>query len=143
MPSLWSAAADDPESTCFGSASLEASISVIALSLLPPAPLQAEPGNQNSAQQKWNHGGRDRGPFAELAAQNRAPIRQRRHQLRQQRIGDLTENLPAAGAVDGRGFIERQRHGLQPGQQRDGDEGYPAPDIREDHRPTRIPNIAE
>src|ERR1035441_7739959 len=82
MPSLWPAAADDPESTCLGSASLEASISVIALSLLPLAPLQAEPGNQNSAQQKWNHGGRDRGPFAELAAQNRALIRQRRHQLR-------------------------------------------------------------
>src|SRR5450755_371012 len=82
MPSLWSAAADDPESICFGSASLEASISVIALTLLPLPALQAKPRKKNSGEQKRDHRGRDRGPFAELATQNRALIRQRRHQLR-------------------------------------------------------------
>src|ERR1039457_769104 len=82
MPSLWSVAADDPERTCFGSASSEANISVIALSLLPLAPLQPKPGNQNGRQQERDHGGGDRRALAELPAQDRPLIRQRRHQLR-------------------------------------------------------------
>src|ERR1700754_1625798 len=81
MPSLWSVAAA-AAITLAGWASLEASVSVIALSLLPLAPLQAEPGHQDRGQQERDHGGGDRRPLPELAAENRALIGQRRHELR-------------------------------------------------------------
>src|SRR6476619_1429709 len=82
MPSEWSASGATPCSTAFGSASLGTSASVIALALLPFSPLQAEPGDQDGAEQKRNHRGRDRGAFAEVPAQNGALVGQRRHQLR-------------------------------------------------------------
>src|SRR5262245_62565741 len=79
MPSLWSAVA---VSTARGSAALLASASVIALALLPFAPLQAEPGDQDRRQQERNHGRRNRGTFSELAGDDSALIGQRCHQLR-------------------------------------------------------------
>src|SRR5581483_8035256 len=82
MPSLWSAAADEPASTECGSATLGTSVSVIALSLLPFPTLQSEPGDQDGAEQERDHRGRDRRAFAEMAGEDGALIGQRRHQLR-------------------------------------------------------------
>src|SRR6476661_11232425 len=82
MPSEWSASGEAPCSTAFGSASLGTSASVIALALLPFSPLQAEPGDQDGAEQERNHRRRNRRAFAEVPPQNSALIGQRRHQLR-------------------------------------------------------------
>src|SRR5436853_3037620 len=82
MPSEWSASGATPCSTAFGPASLGMSASVIALALLPFSPLQAEPGDQDGAEQERNQRRRNRGAFAEMPAQNGALIGQRRHQLR-------------------------------------------------------------
>ncbi len=50
----------------------------------------------------------------------------------------------ARGAVDGRGLVERGRHGLQARQQRDRDERHAAPDIGEDHADQRaFQDVAE
>src|SRR5262245_3750787 len=80
MPSAWSAVT--PSSTAFGLAALEASASVIALSLLPFPPLQPEPGDEDRRQQEWNHGGGDGRSLAEIAAAYGALIAERRHQVR-------------------------------------------------------------
>src|SRR6266508_109929 len=82
MPSVWSAAAEDPVSTVFGSATLGARTSVIALPVLPLAPLQAEPGDQDGGEQERDHRGGDRGAFAEVAAADGALVAERRHQMR-------------------------------------------------------------
>ena len=66
--------------------------------------------------------------------------RQDRHE---QGRGDVAEFLPAGGAVEQGGLIERGGDGLQPGQQGDGYEGNAAPDIRRDQRPTSGPGGAE
>src|SRR3982074_854216 len=82
MPSEWSASGPTPCSTAFGPASLGMSASVIALALLPFSSLQAEPGDQDGAEQERNHRSRNRGAFAEVTSQNGTLIGQRRHQLR-------------------------------------------------------------
>src|ERR1700686_2636134 len=56
--------------------------SVIVRSLLPFPALHAEPGNRDSRQQKWDHGGRNRGPLAEPAADDAALVAQGGHQMR-------------------------------------------------------------
>src|SRR5919108_30332 len=174
MPSVWSAVT--PDSTAFGLATLDASTSVIALSVLPLATLQSEPGDQDGGEQEWNHGGSEGGALAEVAATDGTLVSERRHQMRgvgrtsagehpdeleigkreqhreghhhgddwsEQRVSDIAKSLPGRCAVDGRGLIERRRYGLQSGEQRDGDERHSAPDVGEDHRPSRIPGIAE
>src|SRR5437764_5595125 len=79
MPSVWSAVT--PSSTAFGPATLGTSASVIALPLLPFSALQAEPGNQDRRQQKWNHGCGDSRAFAQVAAPDSALIAERGHQM--------------------------------------------------------------
>src|SRR6266511_940601 len=79
MPSVWSAVT--PDSTAFGLAIL-ASTLVIALSVLPFAPLQPEPRDQDSGEQERDHGGSDGRAFAEIAAADGALVAQRRHQMR-------------------------------------------------------------
>ncbi len=66
-----------------------------------------------------------------------------RDDRREQRIGDVAEHLPAGRPIDGRGLVERGRHRLEAGQQRDGHERNAAPDIHEDDRPARVPGAAE
>src|SRR5208337_1388561 len=80
MPSLWSANGDEPASTALGWASLAAR-SVTALSMLPLAALQPEPGHHDSCEQERDHRGRDCRALAEHAAEDGALIRERRHQV--------------------------------------------------------------
>src|SRR5262245_13836322 len=174
MPSVWSAVT--PESTTFGLASLDASTSVIALSLLPFSALQPEPRDQDGGEQERDHRRGDSGALSEVTAADGALIAERRHQVRgigraaarkypdeleigegeqhrerhhhrddgsEQRIGDVAKPLPRRRAVDGGGLVERGRYRLQAGEQRDRDERHAAPDIGEDHRPARVPRIAE
>src|SRR5436190_19813119 len=56
-------------------------ISVIRLSLLPLASLQPEPGDHDGGEQERNHRARDCRALAELARDDSAMIRKRRHQL--------------------------------------------------------------
>src|SRR5438270_13193670 len=79
MPSVWSAVT--PESTAFGLATLDASTSVIALSLLPLSALQPEPRDQDGGEQERNHGVGNGGVFSVVAAADGALIAGRRHQL--------------------------------------------------------------
>src|SRR5262245_23081734 len=79
MPSAWSAVT--PASTAFGLATFGTSASVIALSLLPLASLQSEPGDEDRRQQEWDHGGGDGRTLAEIAAADGALIAQRCHQV--------------------------------------------------------------
>src|SRR5258708_37695648 len=84
MPSLSSSIAtvgEEPDSMALRSIR-EVGRSVIRLSLLPLAALQPEPGNHDRGKQEWDHRARDRGTFAELACDDGALIRQRRHQMR-------------------------------------------------------------
>src|SRR6266567_5820318 len=84
MPSEWSDAAalgDAPDSTSFRTTGLDAR-SVIRLSLLPLAALQSEPRDHDRGEQERDHRARDRRALAELAGDDRALIRQRRHQVR-------------------------------------------------------------
>src|SRR5262245_27220928 len=160
MPSLWSAAGEEPASTVRGSATLGTRASVIALALLPLATLQAEPGNQDGRKQEGNHRGGDGRTLTEIAAADGALIAERGHQVRgiyratageypdelevgegeehrechhhcddrgEQRVGDVAEHLQAAGAVDGRGLVQRGRHRLKAGEQRDRNERHAAP----------------
>src|SRR5215470_6174110 len=77
MPSALSPGAS-LDALSFGSAAS----SVIALALLPFAPLQAEPRDEDCAEQERNHRRGDGGPFAEMAGDDGALIGERRHQLR-------------------------------------------------------------
>ena len=52
----------------------------------------------------------------------------------QQRPGDVPEPLPRLGAVDGGGLVEFGTDGLQAGEQADGEERHPAPDVDDDDR---------
>src|SRR5215472_15893139 len=79
MPSVWSAVT--PVSTACGVAALDASTSVIALSVLPLSPLQSEPRDQDGGEQEWNHGGGDGRTLAEVAAADGALVAERRHQM--------------------------------------------------------------
>src|SRR5215471_13458123 len=83
MPSVWSAVT--PDSTACGLATLDASTSVIALSVLPFTTLQPEPRDENRGEQEGNHRGGNGRAFAEIAAADRALVTQRRHQMR--RVG--------------------------------------------------------
>src|SRR5262249_62039935 len=80
MPSVWSAVT--PLSTACGVVALDASTSVIALSVLPFAALQPEPRDQDGGEQKWNHGGGDGRALAEIGAAAGALGAERRHQMR-------------------------------------------------------------
>src|SRR5215831_19895733 len=79
IPSVWSAVT--PESTAFGLASLGASTSVIALSLLPLSTLQPEPRDQDGGEQEWDHCGGDGGALSQVAAADGALVTKRRHQV--------------------------------------------------------------
>src|SRR5437016_5328103 len=72
MPSVWSAVT--PDSTALGLATLDASTSVIAFSVLPLPPLQSEPRDQDGGEQERDHGGGDGCPLAEIAAADGAPV---------------------------------------------------------------------
>src|SRR5262249_56751931 len=80
MPSVWSAVT--PVSTACGVAALDASTSVITLSVLPLAALQPEPRDQDGGEQEWNHGGGDGRALAQIAATDGALVAARRHQMR-------------------------------------------------------------
>ena len=66
-----------------------------------------------------------------------------RDDRRQQRIGDEAEALPGGRAVECGSLVERGRHRLQPGQERDRDERHAAPDVGEDHAGPRHVAVAE
>src|SRR5262245_62182840 len=74
--------AEVPWSTVLGSATLGATASVIAFTLLPFAPLQSEPGDQDRSQQERDHCSRDRRTFAEIASADGALIAERGHEMR-------------------------------------------------------------
>src|SRR6478752_1033039 len=81
MPSVSSVSGAEPVSTAFGLTTFPARASVIALSLLPFPALQAEPRHQNGCEQERDHRGRNRSSLAQLAAENRPLIGERRHQV--------------------------------------------------------------
>src|SRR3984893_412052 len=81
MPSARSPPASAAATRLASSSLVSAASSVIALTLLPFAPLQAEPGDQDRAEEERDHRRGDRGALAEMAAQDGALIGQRRHQL--------------------------------------------------------------
>src|SRR5262249_50993680 len=54
--------------------------SVIGFPVLPLAPLQAEPGDQDGSEQERDHGGGNGRAFAEVAAAGGALVAERRHQ---------------------------------------------------------------
>src|SRR5436190_3611645 len=60
-----------------------------------------------------------------------------------QRIGDVTKHLPAARPIDRCGLVQGRRYRLQSSKQRDCNERDTAPDVRENHRPTRVPEVAK
>src|SRR5215510_1991325 len=74
--------AELPWSTVLGSATFGATASVIAFALLPFAPLQSEPGDQDRSPQEWDHCSRDCRTFAEIAAADGALIAERGHEVR-------------------------------------------------------------
>src|SRR5260221_10840920 len=80
MPSVWSAVTRD--NTGLGLATLDASTSVIAFSVLPLPPLQSEPRDQDGGEQERDHGGGDGRALAEIAAADGALVAERRHQMR-------------------------------------------------------------
>src|SRR5207247_2498039 len=73
MPSVWSAVT--PDSTALGLATLDASTSVIAFSVLPLPPLQSEPRDQDGGAQARNHGAGDTlgKPASSVMAMNGTP----------------------------------------------------------------------
>src|SRR5947208_3001505 len=78
MPSVWSAVT--PDSTALGLATLDASTSVIAFSVLPLPPLQSEPRDQDGGEQERDHGGGDGCPLARYW--RKAPTNARSRYLR-------------------------------------------------------------
>src|SRR5260221_7840306 len=80
MPSVWSAVT--PDNTALGLATLDASTSVIAFSVLPLPPLQSEPRDQDGGEQERDHGGGDGRALPEIAAAEGALGTARRHQMR-------------------------------------------------------------
>src|SRR5262249_28688347 len=106
MPSVWSAVT--PESTAFGLATLDASTSVIALSLLPLSALQPEPRDQDGGEQERDHRGGDGGAFSEVAAADGALITERRHQMRG--IGRAAAGKHPDELEIGEGEQHRERH---------------------------------
>src|SRR5215469_3217196 len=119
MPSVWSAVT--PVSTACGVAALEASTSVIALSVLPLSPLQPEPRDQDGGEQEWNHGGGDGRALAEIAAADGALVAERRHQMRGVG-GPAAREHPYELDIEGDDqHRERHHHGDDGGQQRVGD----------------------
>src|SRR5262247_4566273 len=81
MPSWWSAAGDDAASTALGLATLGTNASVIGFPVLPLAPLQAEPGDQDGGEQARHHGGGDGRALAQVTAADGALVAERRHQV--------------------------------------------------------------
>src|SRR5260221_4527578 len=77
MPSVWSAVT--PDNTALGLATLDASTSVIAFSVLPLPPLQSEPRDQDGGEQERDHGGGDGRTLPEIAAAPGARVGQPRH----------------------------------------------------------------
>src|SRR6476620_9539882 len=56
--------------------------SVIALAMLPFAPLQPEPRDHDRREQERHHGGGDGGSLAEAAAEDAALVGECRHEMR-------------------------------------------------------------
>src|SRR5947208_16823346 len=110
MPSVWSAVT--PDSTALGLATLDASTSVIAFSVLPLPPLQSEPRDQDGGEQERDHGGGDGCPLAELAAADWKLVPGRRHQMRGVRGAARGEHPDGEGMRAGKRAPEhhRQRH---------------------------------
>src|SRR5262252_8336350 len=108
MPSLWSAVADEPTSTALGPATLGTNASVIALPLLPLAPLQAEPGDQDGGEQERDHGGGNRRALAEVAAADGTLVAKGRHQMRSVH-GAAARHDPDELEI-GEGEQHRERH---------------------------------
>src|SRR5207247_11347316 len=106
MPSVWSAVT--PDSTALGLATLDASTSVIAFSVLPLPPLQSEPRDQDGGEQERDHGGGDGCPLAEIAAADGTLVPERRHQRRGVR-GAAAREQPAEMEI-GEDKQNRTRH---------------------------------
>ena len=82
----------------------------------------------------------------QLEVGEREEHRERHHDgddRRQQRQRDVAELLPRRRAVDRRRLVVRRRDRLQAGEQRDRHERHAAPDVGGDHRPARVPRVAE
>src|SRR5262245_55036577 len=125
MPSVWSAVT--PLSTACGVVALDASTSVIALSVLPFPALQSEPRDQDGGEQKWNHGGSDGGTLAEVAAADGTLISERRHQMcgvGRASAGEHPNQLEIGKREQHR---ERHHHGDDWSEQRVGDITKPLP----------------
>src|SRR6266545_2340811 len=84
MPSLWSSIATVGAELC--STALrsirEVGRSVIVFSLLPLAALQPEPGDHDCGEQERDHRARYRRALTQLTGDDRALVRQGRHQMR-------------------------------------------------------------
>src|SRR6266576_6520403 len=119
MPSVWSAVT--PDNTALGLATLDASTSVIALSVLPLSPLQSEPRDQDGGEQEWNHGGGDGRALAEIAAADGALVAERRHQMRGVGGTAAREHPDELEIGEGEQHRERHHHRDDGGQQRVGD----------------------
>src|SRR5260221_6800705 len=77
MPSVWSAVT--PDNTALGLATLDASTSVIAFSVLPLPPLQSEPRDQDGGEQERDHGGGGWRSPPEVTPAAGAPVGEGRH----------------------------------------------------------------
>src|SRR5258708_9132156 len=107
MPSVWSAVT--PDNTALGLATLDASTSVIAFSVLPLPPLQSEPRDQDGGEQERDHGGGDGRALAEIAAAACALVAERRPQMRGGGGGAAREH-PDGLEVGERGHPPKTRH---------------------------------
>ena len=82
----------------------------------------------------------------QLKVGERHQHRERHHDgddRRQQRQRYMAKLLPRGRAIEARRLVVRRRDCLQPGEQRDGHERHPAPDVGGDGRKARVPWIAE
>ena len=59
------------------------------------------------------------------------------------RQGHGAETLQGIGAIERRGLMQLRRHGLQTGEDRDGEEGETAPDVGDTDGGDGIPAVAE
>ncbi len=95
--------------------------SVIVLSLLPLAPLQSEPGDEDRGEQERDHRGGDGGALAQMPAEDRALVAERRHEMRCVHRTAACEHPDQLEVREGEEHRERHHHGDDGRQQRIGD----------------------
>src|SRR5499425_507554 len=125
MPSVWSAVT--PDSTALGLATLDASTSVIAFSVLPLSSVQSEPRDQDCGEQERNHGSGDGRTLAEIAAAYGALIPERRHEMRGVGGAAAREHPDELEIGEGEQYRKRHHHGDDGREQRVGDVAEPLP----------------